>query len=49
MIFVWFIYGLAFFALGLVIIVYPKKPSIFSLANHIWLIAGFGLLHGVNE
>lgn len=49
MIFVWFIYGLAFFALGLVIIVYPKKPSMFKLANHIWLIAGFGLLHGINE
>ena len=49
MLFVWFIYGLAFFALGLVIIVYPKKPSIFKLANHILLIAGFGLLHGINE
>jgi len=49
MIFVWFIYGLAFFALGLVIVVYPKKPSMFKLANHIWLIAGFGLLHGINE
>jgi signal transduction histidine kinase len=49
MIFIWFIYGLAFFTLGLVIIVYPKKPSMFKLANHIWLIAGFGLLHGINE
>ena len=49
MIFVWFIYGLAFFALGLVIVVYPKKGSIFKLANHIWLIAGFGILHGINE
>ena len=49
MIFIWFIYGLAFFALGLVIVVYPKKHSMFKLANHIWLIAGFGLLHGINE
>ena len=49
MIFIWFIYGLAFFALGLVIITYPKKPSMFDLANHLWLIAGFGLLHGTNE
>ncbi len=49
MIFIWFIYGLAFFTLGLVIIVYPKKPSMFKLANHLWLIAGFGLLHGINE
>jgi PAS domain S-box-containing protein len=49
MIFIWFIYGLAFFALGLVIIVYPKKGSVFKLANYIWLIAGFGILHGINE
>ena len=49
MIFIWFIYGLAFFALGLVIVVYPKKGSMFRLANHLWLIAGFGLLHGINE
>ncbi|MHC4467193.1 MAG: PAS domain-containing protein [Planctomycetota bacterium] len=49
MIFIWFIYGLAFFALGLVIVAYPKKGSMFKLAKHIWLIAGFGLLHGVNE
>lgn len=49
MIFVWFIYGLAFFVLGLVILVYPKKESVFKLANHIWLIAGFGIIHGINE
>ncbi|MHC4260616.1 MAG: two-component system sensor histidine kinase NtrB [Planctomycetota bacterium] len=49
MIFIWFIYGLAFFTLGLVIIIYPKKGSVFRLANHIWLIAGFGILHGINE
>lgn len=49
MIFVWFIYGLAFFTLGLAIIVYPKKGSAFKLANYLWLIAGFGIVHGVNE
>jgi PAS domain S-box-containing protein len=49
MIFIWFIYGLAFFALGLVIIIYPKKGSVFKLAKYIWLIAGFGILHGINE
>ncbi|MHC4312181.1 MAG: PAS domain-containing protein [Planctomycetota bacterium] len=49
MIFIWFVYGLAFFALGLVIIVYPKKGSVFKLANYIWLIASFGILHGINE
>jgi len=49
MIFIWFIYGLAFFALGLAIIVYPKRGSAFKLAKHIWLIAAFGILHGINE
>ena len=49
MIFVWFIYGLAFFTLGLAIIVYPKKGSAFKLANYLWLIAGFGIVHGINE
>ena len=32
MIFVWFIYGLAFFVLGLVILVYPKKGQ----QNSVW-------------
>jgi hypothetical protein len=49
MLFVWFVYGLAFFVLGLLILVYPKKGSVFRLANFIWLIAGFGILHGINE
>ncbi|MCP4614475.1 MAG: PAS domain-containing protein [Planctomycetes bacterium] len=49
MLFVWFIYGLAFFVLGLAILIYPKKPSVFKLADDIWLIAGFGIVHGINE
>jgi PAS domain S-box-containing protein len=48
-IFIWFIYGLAFFILGLAIIVYPKKGSAFTLGKHIWLVAVFGILHGINE
>jgi PAS domain S-box-containing protein len=49
MILIWFVYGLAFFVLGLVILVYPKKGSRFDLARHIWMIAVFGLIHGLNE
>ena len=49
MIFIWFIYGLAFFVLGLVVLIYPKKGSTFKLADNLWLIAGFGILHGINE
>lgn len=49
MIFVWFIYGLAFFTLGLVILLYPKRESRFRLARHIWLVGLFGIIHGANE
>jgi hypothetical protein len=49
MIFVWFVYGLAFFCLGLIIVIYPKKGSFFQLAKHIWWTVGFGILHGINE
>jgi signal transduction histidine kinase len=49
LIFVFFIYGLAFFILGFAILVYPKKDSLFKLANKLWLIAGFGIVHGINE
>lgn len=46
---VFFIYGLAFVAMGIAIWVQPKKGSEFKLANILWLLAGFGLIHGTNE
>lgn len=49
MVIVFFIYGLAFFVLGFAITLYPKKNSRFKLASHLYLIAGFGLFHGINE
>ena len=49
MIVVFFIYGLAFFSLGLAVAVHPKKHSHFALAKNAWLIAAFGILHGLNE
>jgi PAS domain S-box-containing protein len=49
MVVVFFIYGLAFFILGFAVAFYPKKGSGFKLAEHLYLVAGFGLLHGVNE
>jgi len=49
MILVWFVYGLAFFVLGLVILVYPKKGSKFDLARCIWMVGVFGIVHGLNE
>jgi signal transduction histidine kinase len=49
MILVWFVYGLAFFVLGLVIVVYPRKGSRFDLARDIWFVGAFGIVHGLNE
>lgn len=46
---VFFIYGLAFFALGLSVLIYPKKSSRFGLGEDIWLLAAFGIVHGANE
>ena len=46
---VFFLYGLAFFILGFTIAVYPKTHSEFRLAQHVWLIAIFGILHGLSE
>lgn len=49
MILVWFVYGLAFFVLGLAVLIYPKRGSKFELAGHVWKIGAFGILHGINE
>ena len=49
MITIFFLYGLAFFSLGVAITVYPRKDSAFRLADKLWLIAGFGIVHGVHE
>jgi signal transduction histidine kinase len=46
---VFFIYGLSFFILGFGILLYPKKGSAYYLSRSIWMIAAFGLLHGINE
>jgi len=49
MAFVFFVYGLSFFTLGLAIFIYPKRNSVFSLAPDLNLIAAFGVTHGINE
>ena len=46
---IFLIYGLAFFTMGLAIFILPKKYSTFKLANKLWLLAGFGIFHGINE
>ncbi len=46
---VFFVYGLAFFMMGLTILVQPREGSAFKVADVLWLLAAFGLAHGVNE
>jgi len=46
---VFFIYGLAFVALGLVVLVQPKEESRYELSRFIWLLALFGIIHGALE
>ncbi len=46
---IFFIYGLAFFVMGISILAKPKKGSVFKIADILWLLACFGLVHGINE
>lgn len=45
----YFVYGLAFFALGLAVLLYPRGESQLKLARGLWLVGLFGLLHGLHE
>ncbi len=46
---VFFVYGQAFFVLGLAVALQSFKHSQIALARHLWLLAAFGLVHGVYE
>lgn len=46
---IFFIYGLTFVVMGLAILIQQTKGSSFKIAKDLWLLAGFGLTHGVNE
>src|ERR1700675_1478577 len=49
MLVVLFIYGLAFFLLGTAILLKEDKRSTLRLRSLLWLLAGFGLIHGIGE
>ncbi len=49
MIVVFFIYGMSFFLLGVVVLLRAQRDSGFWVERHLWLLAAFGLLHGLNE
>lgn len=46
---IYFLYGLAFFTMGMTIAVKFKKSHNFILANSLWLLILFGLTQGVHE
>ena len=43
------LYGLPFFMLWTIIAILTKKDSKFTISKTLWLIAGFGLFHGIHE
>ncbi len=47
--FMFFVYGLSFFALGLAVLIYPRNRSELKLARGLWLVGVFGILHGMHE
>ncbi|MBF0566786.1 MAG: PAS domain-containing protein [Nitrospirae bacterium] len=46
---IYFIYGSSFVIMGIVVLRQPKEGSTFKLAGILWLLAGFGISHGINE
>ncbi len=44
-----FIYGLSFIAMALGILAQPREESRYERANLIWLLAVFGIIHGILE
>lgn len=49
MVAVYFVYGLAFFTLGVVLGLASRRESEFPIVRSLWLLAWFGLLHGGHE
>lgn len=46
---IFFVYGLSFISLALVILAQPKKESQHEFAQFIWLLGAFGFIHGLLE
>ena len=46
---VFFVYGLSFFLFGIAVFFQVRKGSEFRIGKYLWLLAMFGLLHGLNE
>jgi signal transduction histidine kinase len=46
---IYFVYGLAFFVMGLVVALQSRQSTRLELARSLNWLAGFGILHGLNE
>ncbi len=46
---VFFVYGLSFAVMGVAILAQLRKESKYPLAGILWLLAAFGITHGINE
>lgn len=44
-----FVYGLVYFTFGMAIALQRRNLSNFRLAKHLWLLAAFGIIHGIAE
>jgi len=44
-----FIYGLVFFIMGLAVVLQSRRASQLELARALSWLAGFGIMHGLNE
>ncbi len=44
-----FVYGLVYFTFGMAIALQRRSLSNFRLARHLWLLAAFGIIHGIAE
>src|SRR5690242_10040319 len=49
LIIVYFLYGLAFYSMGLALFVESGRASELGFARSMRLLAGFGVLHGIHE
>ncbi|MGD2049521.1 MAG: hypothetical protein PVH03_08500, partial [Chloroflexota bacterium] len=46
---IYFVYGLAFFIMGLIVWIESNRTSEFRIARAFGLLAGFGIIHGLHE
>ena len=46
---VYFVYGQVFFLMGFAIALQSRRRSQLELGRHLWLLAGFGLCHGLTQ